>query len=148
MSLHDAKTEYDPDLTSVPPLEDDFSLEEILAEFGSSRQQKILQDAEQMLEKAAEKPAAPPPAEVVSSAPEPAEESVLPPEEPPVQPESLPDVQPEGVPESPRPISLEEVVGSTVEAVMEEQAAAREHIRRLVSRLAANRGLPQNHTEI
>ena len=33
MSLHDTKTEYD--LTSVPALDEDFSLEEILAEYGS-----------------------------------------------------------------------------------------------------------------
>ena len=44
MSLHDTKTEYD--LTSVPALDEDFSLEEILAEYGSSRGQKILREAE------------------------------------------------------------------------------------------------------
>ena len=65
MSLHDTKTEYD--LTSVPPLDEDFSLEEILAEYGSSRGQKILREAEEPA------PAAPKPAPRPEPEPVPAE---------------------------------------------------------------------------
>ena len=121
MSEHQEKTQYDVPLTDVPPLEEAFSLEEILAEYGSSRQQKILEDVERTVREA-----------------EPAEEQALPAErlEPvPEKPADCPetdagaekaeppeDRQLPGIPEDPRPISLEEVVGSTVEAVMEERA--------------------------
>lgn len=121
MSEHQEKTQYDVPLTDVPPLEEAFSLEEILAEYGSSRQQKILEDVERTVREA-----------------EPAEEQALPaersepvPEKPADRPETdagpekaePPEgTQPPGIPEDPRPISLEEVVGSTVEAVMEERA--------------------------
>ncbi len=121
MSEHQEKTQYDVPLTDVPPLEEAFSLEEILAEYGSSRQQKILEDVERTVREA-----------------EPAEEQALPaersepvPEKPADRPETdagpekaepPEDPQPLGIPEDPRPISLEEVVGSTVEAVMEERA--------------------------
>lgn len=121
MSEHQEKTQYDVPLTDVPPLEEAFSLEEILAEYGSSRQQKILEDVERTVREA-----------------EPAEEQALPaersepvPEKPADRPETdagpekaepPEDPQPPEIPEDPRPISLEEVVGSTVEAVMEERA--------------------------
>lgn len=121
MSEHQEKTQYDVPLTDVSPLEEAFSLEEILAEYGSSRQQKILEDVERTVREA-----------------EPAEEQALPaersepvPEKPadrperdagPEKAEPPEDPQPLGIPEDPRPISLEEVVGSTVEAVMEERA--------------------------
>lgn len=119
MSEHQETTKYDAPLTDVPPLVEDFSLEEILAEYGGSREQKIMEDVEQAVREA---------------------EPSLEPEEPPVQPsrrtspkkpekEPVPQApppepkpQPEAIPESPRPISLEEVVGSTVDAVMEENA--------------------------
>ena len=51
MSLHDTKTEYD--LTSVPALDEEFSLEEILAEYGSSREKNVLQEAEQLSDRVA-----------------------------------------------------------------------------------------------
>jgi len=137
MSLHDTKTEYD--LTSVPALDEDFSLEEILAEYGSSRGQKILREAEEPApaepgpkptapetqpEPAPAAPAAP---EVPAAEPEP--EDISSPEPEPAPSQELP-VKPEELPEAPRPISLEEVVGSTVDAVMEEQAAERQRYRR------------------
>jgi len=133
MSLHDTKTEYD--LTSVPALDEDFSLEEILAEYGSSRGQKILREAEEPAP-AAPKPAPRPEPEPVPAEPVASEPPAAAPEREP-EPESEPEppVKPEELPEAPRPISLEEVVGSTVEAVMEEQAAERQrHRRALFSR--------------
>ena len=121
MSEHQEKKQYDVPLTDVPPLEEAFSLEEILAEYGGSRQQKILEDVERIIRET-----------------EPAEEQALPAEQPepaPEKPADRPEAEthpekagppeapePPEIPEDPRPISLEEVVGSTVEAVMEERA--------------------------
>ena len=120
MSPKDQHTmEYDP-LTAGTEVSaaDDFSLEDILAEFGGGRKQNILRETEETL--------APPPEEpkpekkdeppkrsrkvlsfpgVASAAPAP-------------QPE--PEPEPEVLPPDPRPITLEDVVGSTVDAVMEE----------------------------
>lgn len=84
--------------------EGEFSLEDILAEYGGGRKQAILRDVETVVE------------------PDP--EPELPPEEPeePVLPteKEEPAVEP-AVPPAPRPVTLEEVVGNTVSAVMEEQ---------------------------
>ena len=104
MSEHQETTKYDAPLTDVPPLAEEFSLEEILAEYGGSREQRIMEDVEQAVREtepspAPEEPSAPPPRRTAPKKPE-----------------------PEVIPESPRPISLEEVVGSTVDAVMEENA--------------------------
>ena len=81
------------DSTDVPPAQGDFSLEEILAEYGGSRGQVIIRDAERAM--SAEEPA-----------PEPRET------EPPQEVE---------LPRPPRPLSMEQVVGSTVDAVMSER---------------------------
>ena len=104
MSEHQETTKYGAPLTDVPPLAEEFSLEEILAEYGGSREQRIMEDVEQAVREtepspAPEEPPAPPPRRTAPKKPE-----------------------PEVIPESPRPISLEEVVGSTVDAVMEENA--------------------------
>lgn len=99
MAFRDETTEYDGA----------FSLEDILAEFGSSREQKLMEDVERAIQ-----PPAPP---------EPSPEAETPPEEPSAPekpPEKAPEAPPE-IPPAPRPISLEEVVGSTVDAVMEER---------------------------
>lgn len=163
MSPQDEKTPYDPltDGTDVPP-DGEFSLEEILAEYGTSREQKILRDVEETVSREVSEPEqAPqaPPAEESGPAPEEA------PEKAPAEPESTekPEEEPqprrarrghgerhlpfrraasapqepqtheapepekeevpleEALPRSPHPISLEEVVGSTVDAVMEEE---------------------------
>jgi len=150
MSQKDAKTEYEFDLTSVPPLDEDFSLEDILAEYGSSRGQTILRKAEQSappepgpepeipqavfetpakeLPEAAEESEHVPPAQAAAET-APAAKSK---DEAAPKPESHPAVKVEELPVPPRPISLEEVVGSTVDAVMQEQAA---------NRLKSHRGL-------
>ena len=119
MSEHQETTKYDAPLTDVPPLAEDFSLEEILAEYGGSREQRIMEDVEQAVRETEPSPApeelpAPPPRRTAPKKPEPKPEPAPPP--PPPEP------RPEPIPESPRPISLEEVVGSTVDAVMEENA--------------------------
>ena len=116
MSEHQETTKYDAPLTDVPPLAEDFSLEEILAEYGGSREQRIMEDVEQAVREtepspAPEEPPTPPSRRAAPKKPEPA------------PPPPAPEPEPETIPESPRPISLEEVVGSPVDAVMEEHAA-------------------------
>ncbi|MCI9121832.1 MAG: hypothetical protein HFG00_09985 [Oscillibacter sp.] len=165
--------------TGIPPSDETFSLEEILAEYGGALSdapplpetpQTNPPDAAPPAEPAAPAktviPApteVPPPAPAIPPADTPAPEdipaghpspedlffpagdgpSAPPPEEvPPAPPEPPPDTAPQppdpvqeaqaaaaidverlNLPHSPRPISLEEVVGSTVEAVMEEERA-------------------------
>lgn len=94
----DKHNQYDDLLSGgVPPAQGEFSLEEILAEYGAGEEQRLLRGTE-----AEHTPA---PAETPAA-------SVTPPE-----PEKLA----EELPPAPQPISLEEVVGSTVDAVMEER---------------------------
>lgn len=124
----DQKTEYD--LTGIPPLDEEFSLEEILAEYGGSLEQVLLRQAGQETEQEPEqKPgqaakqeagqetgtAAP------AGTPGASQEAAQAEEEAPPAPQAGP-AQPPDLPPSPSPISLEEVVGSTVEAVIEENA--------------------------
>ena len=113
----------------VPAPEDDYSLEEILAEYGGSLEHHLLRETEE----AAPAPAEPPPREPEASpVPEPpAEEAPAAAQEPPPDPPKTPDPLQEAeraaaadvarlnIPH-PKPISLEDVVGSTVDAVMEE----------------------------
>ena len=123
----------------VPASEEDYTLEEILAEYGSSRQQKIMEEVEQEVEP--ETPA--PPKEASAAAPDDREEEpeAAPPtagtlwhrrmkaaakaraeeEEPEDAPEpDTAEEPPEEEPEESRFLSLEELVGTTVGAVMEE----------------------------
>ena len=118
----------------VPEDDPEFSLEEILTEYGSSREQKLMRDVER-----AAAPEAVPEAGPADSAP-PAGE----PEEPPPAEDAAPpgaaepdpreadaareppssrkdDGPPADFPEPPRPISMEEVVEHTVDAVRQEQ---------------------------
>ncbi|WP_298017130.1 hypothetical protein [uncultured Dysosmobacter sp.] len=121
--------------TDVPPAAEEFSLEEILAEYGGSLEQHLLQDADR---ETAPKQAPPKAPEARPSRTPPRQESA---------PEKEPDPALEAerlrqeardkllaqavdleklereLPRAPRPISLEEVVGNTVEAVMEEREA-------------------------
>ena len=130
--------------TDVPETEE-FSLEEILAEYGGSRGQRLLRDVE--------REAAPP--EEPEQAPPPKAPEKKPPEEP-APPEPDPAQKAErlrqeardkllaqavnlekleqDLPRAPRPISLEEVVGSTVDAVMEEREPLLKPRRGLFSR--------------
>lgn len=124
MAHRQETTKYGTSRTDIQDTE--FSLEDILAEYGSSREQKLMED----VERATEQMSKPLPLK---------EEPLSPKEEPPVservadvppqkellrelkpEPESEPEPQLE-LPPSPRPISLEEVVGNTVDAVMEER---------------------------
>lgn len=132
MSQKDEKTEYELSMTDVPPLEEEFSLEEILSEYGNSREQKIMEGVEKAVQEAEaseekETEDAQPPAENEES---PADLSEALPETWKQQAVHLEEeaaesnleeetVEPE-LPVSPQPISLEEVVGSTVDAVLEE----------------------------
>lgn len=116
--------------TDVPASNEEFSLEEILAEFGGSLEERLLQQAEspeggtpspeEEKKREATSPVSEPeapsePAEKSVPAPEPAEEAP-----PPVRAEV--DVEALRDPHTARSISIEEVVNSTVEAVMEEEA--------------------------
>lgn len=107
--------------TDVSP-EGSFSLEEILAEYGGSRRQHILEEVEEATapEQGANAPSQPGAAEAAPSAPSPEgpEADVSPaashePEETPAPEEVLPP--------PPRPVSIEQAVGQTVGDVMEER---------------------------
>ena len=145
MTPKDGKSAYDllTDGTDVAPEEEDYSLEEILAEYGGGRE-KLMREVEKAASGEAELDpddiAAPlfrrPPAEMKKDVSETREKEPEPPEaeqpamekteEPAQHRESadadLETILREELPQSPRPISLEEVVGSTVDAVMEEEA--------------------------
>ncbi len=120
----------------VPAPEDDYSLEEILAEYGGSLEHHLLRETEAPAD--SEPPAAPAepaPAQEPETppVPEPPPKEEAPPPPPPEPPSAPPapdplqeaeraaaaDVARLNIPH-PKPISLEDVVGSTVDAVMEE----------------------------
>ncbi len=79
------------DSTEVPAANERFDLEDILAEYGGSRQQQIIRDVDQQADPEGEHPSE----------------------------EALPTVEIEELelPKPPRPLSMEQVVGSTVDAV-------------------------------
>lgn len=121
--------------TNVSP-EGDFSLEEILAEYGGSRRQHILEEAEESAAPELETQAAPQPSPA-DTAPAPP----LPEDPEPVdsEPEGNPEPTPPKVvlPPPPRPVSIEKAVGQTVGDVMETReslAAAQRPRRGLFSR--------------
>ena len=113
------------------PGPEEFSLEEILAEYGAGREQRLMEAVEQEARRETE-PAAPPaeggakkPPLQTEARPRPAPqvtEKTAPPQKPPAQPEDLLEELRQDLPPSPHPITLEDVVGSTVDAVMEEEA--------------------------
>ena len=126
-----------------PDAAEEFSLEEILAEYGGSRGQRLLREVERE---------AVPPAE---PEPPPKVPEKKPPEEPaPPKPDAGEEAErlrreardkllaqavdleklEQDLPRAPRPISLEEVVGSTVDAVMEEREPLLKPRRGLFSR--------------
>ena len=133
---------YDTGDTGVPAAEGEFSLEEILAEYGGSLEQQMLRGVEPQPE---QKPA---PERAKAAPPPKAPEEPKPGPDPAVQEElarqeardkllaqavDLEKLERE-LPRAPRPISLEEVVGSTVDAVMEEQEPLLQPRRGLFSR--------------
>ena len=133
MSNRDPKIE--DGLTDIPASDEEFSLEEILAEYGGSLEQVLLRDTEPEAEVSPQKSTREtPPASPQAERPAASEPAGAPPPEKdtpegtasggkaerapePAPPEEVP---PE-IPKPPRPISLEEVVGTTVDAVMEEE---------------------------
>ncbi len=120
-------TPKDDHQLNAPAPEEDYTLEEILAEYGGSLEHNLLREAGTPEVPVPEPPAAPmePAAKPEAQpAPEPPAEAPPPPE-PPKDPireaeqAAEADVARLNIPH-PRPISLEDVVGSTVDAVMEE----------------------------
>ena len=144
MSKDVEKTEYGTGTWDTPPSDEDYTLEEILAEYGSSRQQKIMEEVER--ETAPAEPDTPPkaPTPEQPSAPKPTETAPSPTPksamalweeriaaaaleqdgEAPLADDSDPEEEPRTddgpEPEATRFLSLEELVGTTVGAVMEE----------------------------
>ena len=133
--------EFDSGLTGgtdVPASEEDFSLEEILAEYGAGREQRLLADVEQEVRREAEpaasvpEPAPQEPSPKAEARQKPADprakrKEAPPPQKPPAgpapdRPEDPMEELQRDLPPSPHPITLEDVVGSTVDAVMEEEA--------------------------
>ena len=143
MSKDVEKTEYGTGTWDTPPSDEDYTLEEILAEYGSSRQQKIMEEVERETAPAepdtpkapaSEQPSAPKPTETAPS-PTPKSAMALWEEriaaaaleqdgEAPLAYDSDPEEEPRTddgpEPEATRFLSLEELVGTTVGAVMEE----------------------------
>lgn len=143
--------------TDVPAEQEDYSLEEILAEFGGSLEQTLLRGTEAAPPEEEPLPpdqVPPPPQPVPARArplpPEPPKPDPVPPPAPeetsgegprPEETPSLEDILADpslrepasptveldildmALPKAPRPVSLEEMVGSTVDAVMEETAS-------------------------
>ena len=119
MAYRQETTKYGTSGSDPAALDPEFSLEDILAEYGNSREQKLMQAVEQEVNGPETDPAAqeamPEPKSVSEKLPEPVPEEI---------PSGEPD--PADLPPAPKPISLEEIVGSTVEAVMEENASRAE----------------------
>lgn len=121
MTPKEEKTQYgpydSPDSTDAPAPEEDFSLEEILAEFGGSLEQTLLRQ---------------------SGTPDPDKTPPEPRPGEPARPADIPAPTPEipdpALPKAPCPVSLEDVVGSTVDAVMEGAAPPLSPRRGLFSR--------------
>lgn len=133
MNPKDEKKQYGvEDVTGVPASEEAYSLEEILAEFGGSLEQTLLKEAEPPSAKSTPGEDCPPAPETgaptAEASPRPAGEkaSAPPPANPPPEEDrqDIPSVELDildmALPKAPRPVTLEDMVGSTVDAVMEE----------------------------
>ena len=150
MASKQDKTEYRELVTGVPPATDvEYSLDDILTEYGGGQERRLLSGTEAADEEPVpqEAPAAQEPSSEKPSAkpPRPRREA---PEKPPVQ-TAPPEPPEEALPRAPRPISLEEVVGSTVNAVMAEEQAAQPRPRRaLFSRRNLENTQPLTEQEI
>ena len=128
MSSQKDTTSYEDLLSGdVPMADEEFSLEEILAEYGGSRRQTTLRETAQAA--APQAPAAPPPE---PPKPSPGSKTILfpgtlPQEDPAQEAARLEEetksrllAQALELPDPPRPLSMEDLVGTTVDAVMEE----------------------------
>ena len=128
-------SQKDEKKTNAPAPEDDFSLEDILAEYGGSLEHQLLRGAETKAKPKAnsplEKGSEAAEEEPLEAPEEKKEEAPAQKEEPSEPHKTIPDPLQEAERAAqaetdrlklprPRPISLEEVVGSTVDAVMEE----------------------------
>ncbi|MCI9332469.1 MAG: hypothetical protein HFG05_09895 [Oscillibacter sp.] len=124
----------DNHIPAAPSQEEDYSLEEILAEYGGSLEHHLLREAEPPSQKEAAPETAPKAPSDAAPPPPPKTASQTPLESAPEGEADLPEI-PDPLREAekaaeanvarlnlpgPRPISLEDVVGSTVDAVMEE----------------------------
>ena len=131
MASKDNDNLYDAFMTDVPAGSDEFSLEEILAEYGGSRSQKLMEDVSRSVgeeEQERKEPSqAPTPEEQAEAARAEARDKLL------AQAVDLEELEKQ-LPRPPRPVSLEEVVGSTVDAVMEEREPLLKPRRGLFSR--------------
>ena len=128
MSPRNDKTSYDDLLSGdLSPDQEEYSLEEILAEYGGSRQQTILRDVEKAVAPKQPEPPQPdtqedtkpllfPSVTPPPPVPDPEQEAALIREE--TQSRLL--AQAMDLPEPPHPLSMEDLVGNTVDAVMEE----------------------------
>ena len=126
--------------TDVPASEEDFSLEEILAEYGAGREQRLMEAVEQEARREeppeASAPAAPRPSDgepeaspARPAAPRPRRQRTAPAQDRPAGAAAEPSAREKEaeqlereLPRPPKPVTLEDVVGSTVDAVMEETA--------------------------
>lgn len=100
-------------LTDVPPEGEDYSLEEILAEFGGGEEKPLA--AQEVPQEQGQSPESGERADSSASAPEVPQ---TPPEEPAEENAAVTEEEPPEIPPPPEPVSLEEVVGTTVDAVM------------------------------
>lgn len=138
MTPKDGKSAYDPlrDCAGLP--EEEYSLEEILAEYGGSRTQKLMEEVEaadpdpddietplfRRPPEAVQEPAVSGPAQASALLPETENAVPKPSQDRDAEEDAvLTELLSQALPRSPQPISLEEVVSGTVEAVMEEEAA-------------------------
>ena len=126
--------------TDVPASEEDFSLEEILAEYGAAPAQRLMEAVEQEARREeppeASAPAAPRPSDgepeaspARPAAPRPRRQRTAPAQDRPAGAAAEPSAREKEaeqlereLPRPPKPVTLEDVVGSTVDAVMEETA--------------------------
>ena len=111
--------------TDVAP-DGDYSLEEILAEYGGGRRRHILDEVDGALESAAA------PAEETPEADAPGEDALgkapaQPPEPPAPEQEEVQEAPEETLPPPPRPVPIEQAVGQTVGDLMDRQALETDH---------------------
>ena len=111
--------------TDVAP-DGDYSLEEILAEYGGGRRRHILDEVDGALESAAA------PAEEAPEADAPGEDALgkapaQPPEPPAPEREEVQEAPEETLPPPPRPVPIEQAVGQTVGDLMDRQALETDH---------------------
>jgi hypothetical protein len=113
------------------PANGEFSLEEILAEYGESRAQRLMADIDRAAQEeltddqtgGAPEPVAPEPSAepILPEPPKPAQKPEKQPKKEPDRKPELPEELPQDIPLPPKPIPMEKVVERTVSAVLESQ---------------------------